>query len=230
MAIVLVPGFMLDSDMWSDVVPYFDFAAPLIHAETSNGSTIEEMARQILQTAPAHFVLIGFSMGGYIAREIARIAPERVSHLILVATSSRGDTEQQILQKQEAVSAMSASFAGVSRKSIRQSLAPQHEHDSVLIGRIRAMSLRLGREVFRKQALMPRKGDDDGLAEIQCPTLVIAGAFDQLRSMEEAEELQRGIPGAILAVMDAGHMIPMESPDEMARAVLDFLSETVIQQ
>jgi pimeloyl-ACP methyl ester carboxylesterase len=141
----------------------------------------------------------------------------------LIATSSRGDTEQQTLRKLEAVSADPSTFAGVSRKSIRQSLAPQREHDSVLIEHIQAMSMRLGGETFHRQALMRREGDTRRLAEISCPTLIIAGAHDRLRHMEEARELHMGIPDSQLAVLDAGHMIPLEAPDALANILQDFL-------
>jgi pimeloyl-ACP methyl ester carboxylesterase len=223
MAVVLIPGFMLDRALWSDIESRLIHAGPLIHADTSVGNSIEEIAQQTLRHAPARFSLIGFSMGGYIAREIARIAPERVSRLVLIATSSRGDTEQQTLRKLEAVSADPSTFAGVSRKSIRQSLAPQREHDSALIEHIQAMSVRLGGETFHRQALMRREGDTRRLAEIGCPTLIIAGAHDRLRHMEEARELHMGIPDSQLAVLDAGHMIPLEAPDALADILQDFL-------
>jgi pimeloyl-ACP methyl ester carboxylesterase len=223
MAVVLIPGFMLDRALWSDIEPRLIHAGPLFHADTSVGNSIEEIAQQTLRHAPDRFSLIGFSMGGYIAREIARIAPERVSRLVLIATSSRGDTEQQTLRKLEAVSADPSTFAGVSRKSIRQSLAPQREHDSALIEHIQAMSMRLGGETFHRQALMRREGDTRRLAEIGCPTLIIAGAHDRLRHMEEARELHMGIPDSQLAVLDAGHMIPLEAPDALANILQDFL-------
>lgn len=224
MAVVLIPGFMLDRDLWSEIEPALVSFGHLIHSDPCAGSSIEEMARLALEAAPRHFILIGFSMGGYIAREIVRMAPERVSHLVLIATSSRGDSELQARRKSEAADAIARPFGGVSRRAIRQSLAPAREHDTALIDRIHAMSVRLGGETFRKQASLHRDGDTESLAEIRCPTLIIAGRHDRLRSLEEADELHSGIAGSKLAVMDTGHMIPLEAPGELARVLLDFIA------
>lgn len=223
MAIVLVPGFMLNHDLWSDIAPALTSFEPLIHSDPSAGNSIEDMARLTLRAAPSSFSLVGFSMGGYVAREIVRMAPERVSRLVLIATSSRGDNELQTRRKTQLLDTASRSFRGVSRKAIRQSLAPEHEQDTVLIDRIHTMSVQLGGETFRRQASFPRNGDTQRLTEIQCPTLIVAGRDDRLRSLAEADELHRGIVRSKFVVLDAGHMIPLEAPDELVGVLLDFL-------
>lgn len=223
MAIVLIPGFMLDRDLWSDIAPALEPFGPLIHADPGAGSSIEDMARLTLQQAPPSFTLIGFSMGGYVAREIARLAPARVSRLVLIATSSRGDSALQASRKSQALDTAPGTYGGVSRRSIRQSLAPAREHDAALIERIHAMSVRLGAETFRRQAAFHRDADTDRLGDIRCPTLIVAGRQDRLRSVEEAAELREGIPGAQLIVLESGHMIPLEAPAEVARVLHEFL-------
>ncbi|MEW6640972.1 MAG: alpha/beta hydrolase [Pseudomonadota bacterium] len=223
MAIVLIPGFMLDRDLWSDIAPALDPFGPLMHADPGAGSSIEDMARRTLQEAPRSFTLIGFSMGGYVARDIVRIAPERVSRLVLIATSSRGDSTLQARRKSQALGTVPETYGGVSRQSIRQSLAPAREHDAALIARIHAMSVRLGGETFRRQASFHRDGDTDRLADIGCPTLIVAGRQDRLRSLDEANELHHGIPRSRLVVLDAGHMIPLEAAGELATVLLDFM-------
>ncbi|MGD9509196.1 MAG: alpha/beta fold hydrolase [Geminicoccaceae bacterium] len=223
MAVVLIPGFMLNRDLWSGIMPALAPLGPLIHADPGLGSSIEDMARLTLHAAPSGFILVAFSMGGFVAREIARMAPERVSHLVLIATSSRGDNELQVQRKSEAAETASKAFGGVSRKSIRQSLAPARELDTALIERIHAMSVQLGGEIFRRQASLRREGDTERLADIQSPTLVIAGRYDRLRTLDEANELHRGIPRSKLVVLETGHMIPLEAPGELAGELLDFI-------
>lgn len=225
MALTLVPGFMLDRDLWTDIAPALQRFGPLTHADPARATTIAEMARDTLDAAPARFALIGFSMGGYVAREMARVAPERVSRLVLIATSSRSDSELQERRRAVALGANAAVFRGVSRRSIAQSLAPEHEGDSTLISRIHDMSLRLGGETFRRQAMFRREGDLDQLASIRCPTLVVAGDRDRLRSVEESVEMAQAIPGARLEILPTGHMIPLEAPDLLARLLVDFLIE-----
>ena len=83
---VLIPGFMADASLWDDMASALGALGPLIHGDVSRAKTMAETARHVLAEAPEQFALLGFSMGGYIAREIARAAPERVQALVLVAT------------------------------------------------------------------------------------------------------------------------------------------------
>jgi pimeloyl-ACP methyl ester carboxylesterase len=230
MTTLLVPGFMADADLWADVVPSLQARAPVRHADLTQDDSIASMARRALDAAPPSFDLVGFSMGGYVAREMARLAPVRVRSLVLIATSARSDTPQQARRKLAAVTQLASSgqqFRGLSRASIVSSLQPGRSTDARLIERIRAMGARLGRDTFLRQATINRQSDLDRLAAIRCPTLVVFGEHDRLRSPEEAKELQSGIAGAVLRVIeDSGHMVPMEAPQSLMDLVLPWLAST----
>jgi pimeloyl-ACP methyl ester carboxylesterase len=223
MALVLVPGFMLDDDLWTDMRAGLERFGPVHPVDPSRARSIEEMAVQALETAPPRFDLLGFSMGGYVARAMQRAAPNRVRRLVLVATSARADSAFQAQRKALVARSDPTRFAGLSRRAIGLSLAPGREEDTALVERIHAMSLRLGGETFRRQSLFQRDGDLDQLAVIRCPTLIVAGRQDRLRSVEESREMQTRIPGSSLAVLDAGHMIPMEAPGELSALLTGFL-------
>ena len=227
MALLLIPGFMLDDDLWRDVVPGLASFAPIIHADTSRDTSIAEMAARALAAAPPRFTLIGFSMGGYVAREIVRMAPERVSALVLIATSARADTHAQTRRKAMAVAQIAeAGFGGFSRAGVTPSLHPDHSGDDALIARIQAMSTRLGGDVFRRQAMLDRPGEAERLDAIACPTLIIAARADNLRSVQESEELHAGIAGSEMVVVETtGHMIPMESPQELLAIIAPWLAK-----
>ena len=163
-------------------------------------------------------------MGGYVARELARIAPERVEALILIATSARGDTEALIRQRRSSLKAPPRAFKGLSRPAIVSSLHPDLVNDETMIARVRDMGLRLGGEVFHRQSAMTRAGDLERLGEIVQPTLIVAADADRLRMREEAEELHRGIAGSTLETVEhSGHMIPLEQPKALARVMTDWL-------
>lgn len=217
---VLAPGYMLDRDLWADVEAGLGMVGRLSYADLSKDSSIEAMAHRLLAEAPEQFVLIGFSMGGYVAREAARLAPERVTALVLIATSARGDSDlQSRRQGTLGKEAKTSPFSSLSRAAICSSLDPEHATEEV-IGRIRAMGQRLGPEVLQRQSSLVRVSDLHRLGEITCPTLVIAAANDRLRTAAEAEELANGIPGSILQVIQgSGHMVPLERPE--------LLSETI---
>jgi pimeloyl-ACP methyl ester carboxylesterase len=183
------------------------------------------MAAAILGDAPDSFVAVGFSMGGYVARELARIAPERVTALILIATSARGDTDELIRQRRSALKAAPRAFKGLSRPAIVSSLHPDLAGDDAMISRVRDMGLRLGGEVFHRQSAMARAGDLDRLDEITQPTLIVTADADRLRGPEEAEELHQGIKGATLVhIARSGHMIPLEQPQALAKVMTDWLA------
>lgn len=228
MTLLLIPGFMLDADLWRDVEPALTQWGPVVHAVATEGDTLAEMAGHILRDAPQTFTLIGFSMGGYIAREIFRQAPERVEALILIATSARGDSEVQAKRKQALVGQPDGvAFRGLSTAAVASSLHPDNTGRSDLITRIQEMGQRLGGPVFRRQSLLARRDERHELQMITCPTLVIAGDEDRLRSREEAFELHEGISGSAFAVIEGtGHMIPLEAPERLAEVVNGWLGQT----
>jgi len=173
-------------------------------------------------------VLIGFSLGGYVAPEITRLAPDRVRALVLVATSSRADTTQQSQRKSAAAKLASNSFKGLSRSSIEQSLHPARAFDRDMVARIRAMGVRLGGDAFQRQSNLTRDGDFGRLGEIHCPTLIVAGSEDRVRSLAVADELKVGIPNSTLEIVcDSGHMVPMEQPAILAETIKSWLHNTV---
>jgi pimeloyl-ACP methyl ester carboxylesterase len=224
MAIVFVPGFMLDREMWLRLEPELAAYGPAHHVDLSHGASIEEMADLAVSALPDRFILIGFSLGGYVARQIARRIPGRVSALVLVATSARADTPEQSKRKQLAHQLSESSFKGLSPAAIAPSLHPDRRSDTALIDRIRQMGVRLGVDTFRRQSALARTGDLDLLAAIQSPTLVVAAGNDDLRSKAEAAELARGIQDAnLIIIKDSGHMIPMEQPAVLAQAVTNWL-------
>lgn len=229
MSILLIPGYMLDETLWDDVLGGLAAFGPVTHADLRHDATIEAMAARALADAPSRFILVGFSMGGYVAREIARLAPERVEALVLIATSTRPDSPA-LRQSRGRVgqAAASVSFSGLSRVAIATSLHPKQRDNAALIERIRAMSVRLGGEVFRRQSALERAGDIDRLQGIGCPVLIIAAGQDRLRSREEADEMHAAMPGSELVVIeDSGHMLPLEAPDALLAAVVPWLEKAV---
>ena len=223
---LLISGFMADDTLFDALDEALAPFGPLVKTGLDQGSTLEEMATAILQKAPERFTCVGFSMGGYVAREIVRMAPERVERLILIATSARGDTDEMIRQRQSALKSPPERFKGLSRFAIQSSIHPDSKDDAALQTRIRDMGLRLGGEVFHRQSLITRDGDLDRLSDIQLPTLIIEASHDGLRSPAEATELHLGIEGSeLVRVEDTGHMIPLEKPEALAAVMVAWLQD-----
>jgi len=168
-------------------------------------------------------VLVGFSLGGYIARKVAELYPERVAALVLVASSLEVDSAERAKAKQDAIRALDPStFRGLSMGAIAQSLHPDRRGDRELVTRIREMGRRLGYEAMVVQSGLQR----DGIAAqtLTCPTLVIGAEQDPLRGAQETRELAEAIPGARLEMIgQSGHMLPLEQPEALVKAIEAFL-------
>ncbi|GAB3457550.1 alpha/beta hydrolase [Massilia terrae] len=219
--LVLLPGYMLDETLWDAVAG--QLGAPTYRLPLAPGDDIDAIAHGIANAAPERFVLAGFSLGGYVARKVAELYPQRVAALILIATSLRDDTEERATARRKVVQLMNAdSFRGLSTHSIASSLHPGRRGDKELLARIRAMGERLGYQALVTQSNLRRDGI--AAATLSCPTLVIAAAEDELRSAEESRELAAAIPNATLKVIeDSGHLIPIEQPDALAATVRAWL-------
>ncbi|NYF30679.1 alpha/beta fold hydrolase [Sphingopyxis sp. JAI108] len=212
MQILLVPGFMLDAEMWSDVRPALARFGHLVDVDTARDISIGAMAERATGSLTGPAIVIGFSMGGYVAREITYRAPDRIRGLALVATSSRSNTPQP------ATPVGRTGFRELSRSAVVRSLHPDHRSDE-LIARVQRMSSRLGGEVFERQSRLRRDDDTERLREIACPTLVVAAAQDELRSIEESRTLHDQIPGSAMTIIEqSGHLIPLEQPARLISA------------
>jgi len=214
--IVLLPGFMLDDALWDDFVPHLPDDWIVRRIALPRGSTVSEVARGVADQLAGPAVILGFSMGGYVARALAVGYPHLVQALVLVATSARGEGPAAPFP------AAAGAFAGLSRRAIQSSLGREHANDPAMIDRVRAMSVRLGAEAFAWQSALDRT--DVPLKEIACPTLVVAASDDHLRSMDEARELADAIPGARLEIIEgAGHLIPLEAAAPLADVLAGWL-------
>lgn len=216
--ILLIPGFMLDGDLWRDVRSGLRDFGCLIDVDTTLDASIESIADRALSSMSQRAIIIGFSMGGYVARAIAYRAPEKVAALALIATSSRGDTAS-LATARAGASGLTSTFQRLSPRAVASSLHPDHRTDAT-VTRVQEMSERLGGEVLRRQSLIRREDDTHRLVEIRCPTLIVAGMQDALRTMDEAETLRKRIPGASLEMVEhSGHLIPLEQPQQLLQAL-----------
>ncbi|MDD9876105.1 MAG: alpha/beta fold hydrolase [Magnetovibrio sp.] len=223
--LVLLPGLMCDAGLWDLVGDELGPAAALSFGDLSRDDSIAAMAARVLDRAPARFALLGYSMGGYVAREVVHRAPERIERLALVNTSAKGSDADDLARRRRIVEALGGRpFTGLAMSSVKQAVHPGREADAELLERIQAMARRLGRDVFLRQMGLERADGHARLAEIDCPTLVVTSDADRLRSLEESQRLADGIPGARLEVIaDCGHMTPLEKPAALAKLLIEWL-------
>lgn len=225
--IVLVPGFMCDADLWRDQQPALSRIGDCHIADITAGTSLEAMASAILDANPGPFRLAGFSLGGYVAQAILRLAPHRVERLALLDTAMKADTPQKRAQRDQLskLALAPGRFAGMSESLLKSYVDGANLGNAELTQRILAMTRRLGREVFVRQNSVLRGDGADVLGAVTCPTLVLCGRQDQITPLALHEEMAALIPGARLIVLDqCGHMAPMERPDEVTQALVALFS------
>jgi pimeloyl-ACP methyl ester carboxylesterase len=188
------------------------------------------IADAILESAPAQFALAGWSMGGYVALEIMRKAPERVLRLALLSTSAEPERPEikrrrrmmlQLVEKAGFIPAIS-SFGP-------RFLLPENRSGELAKNLIK-QAYEVGSETFRihQLAMMKRAGYGDVLPRIKCPALVIGGRQDIVTPPEAHSDLARSIPGAKLVLVDqAAHMITLEQPEAVNRSLRHWLRREI---
>ena len=228
--IVLVPGLLSSPRLYAEQIPELWRIGPVTVAVHTRDDGMGELARRILASAPPLFALAGLSMGGYVAFEILRQAPQRVAKLVLLDTSARADTPEHSEQRRSQIEMARAGRLG----EISDLLFPRLVHarrwgDESLRRVWRAMVQEVGAEGFIHQqtAIIGRPDSRPGLAAVRCPTLVIVGDGDVLTPPERAEEIANGIPHARLAIIrDSGHLSTLEQPSVVTKAMVEFLTES----
>lgn len=224
--IVMVPGLRCDGYLYQPVIDRLDGGIAPIIGTVSMDDSIAGMARRILAAAPPAFALAGLSMGGYVALEIMRQAPERVTHLALLDTNARPDSDERKQARHAEMALVAQGKAAlVSRTALPGLLAARHLGTPIAEA-VHAMAMRVTDETYARQqrAIMDRIDSRPLLRHIAVPTLVGVGAEDKLIPLPLSEEMAEAIPGAELVIFpQAGHVPTLENPDAVAAALRRWL-------
>lgn len=229
MQTILIPPLLCSALVYQPILDVVWGRGSVTVADTCHDDTVAGMAARLLREAPEEFVLLGTSMGGYVALEVVRQAPQRVRALVLVSTSARSDTPEQLASRERQSRLVEAGeFDRLVDLAFPGVVAEQHETDPALLAVWREMTRTVGAEVFlRQQRAVMGRADSSGLLEtIGCPTTVVHGADDRLIPVEMGAEIAGAIPGAELTVIeDAGHFVFFEQPEVMVSVVADVLDQ-----
>ena len=223
--LVLLPGLLCDAALWWHQAETLSDIADISIADLTNADQAGSAAQGVLASAPDEFALAGLSMGGYVALEIMRQAPDRVTRLALLDTSARPDTQEKMKFRQELIDlARMGQFKGVTPRLLPKLIHPGRMADGELVESILAMAERVGRDAFLRQQrlLMNRPDSRHDLALIHCPTVVVCGRQDGLTPLADSEEMAEKIPrGKLVVIEECGHLSTMERPRAVS-AVLRY--------
>ncbi|WP_199554415.1 alpha/beta fold hydrolase [Sandaracinobacteroides hominis] len=223
---VLITGQLLTRAVW---VPLIDAwtARELIVADNSRDDSIAGMATRLLENVPIRFNLIAHAMGGFVAFEVMRRAPERVTRLALISTLASADGPAQTARRQGYIDLVeSGHFDQVVEERIPLLFPEARRSDEKMLGIARKMASDTGQETFLRQqrAIMSRIDSRPELGKIDVPVLLVRGAGDGITTDAQQQEMLAAIPGSHLeTVAEAGHLPTIEVPEIVTPMLAEFL-------
>lgn len=224
--IVLITGQLLTDAVWQPLLDAWT-DREIILADNRSDDSIEDFAQRLLDDAPPKFVLIAHAMGGFIAFEVMRRAPERVAKLALLSTLASADGPAQTARRQGYINLVeSGRFDQVVEERIPILFPEEKRGDERLLGIARRMAADTGADTFlaQQRAIMARIDSRPRLGEIAAPVLLIWGEKDGITSRAHHEEIADAIAGAGLAVVPgAGHLPTVEAPGVVVPLLTDFI-------
>jgi pimeloyl-ACP methyl ester carboxylesterase len=225
--LLLLSGLLCDETIWADIPRRLEDAADSRIISFGGHSSITGMAEHTLSVAPERFAMAGHSMGGRVALEVIRLAPERVLRLALLNTGVHTvrDGEPQSrgrllrLAYEHGMSALAAEWLPPMMAGGTRTVE--------LMPRLMAMVERSTPDSYAGQirALLNRPEALSVLPTINVPTLLLSGSEDTWSPVSQHETMRRRIPHATLfEIHGAGHMAPFERPDAVALALREWLA------
>jgi pimeloyl-ACP methyl ester carboxylesterase len=225
--IVLVPGLTCSARLYAEQIPALWRFGPVVVSDHTRDDSMAAIARRILALAPPRFALAGLSMGGYIAFEIMRQAPERVAKLALLDTGARGEAPEQTERRKAVIAlAKSGRYAEVADIAFPIYVHRNRHRDTALKRIVRAMAEDTGVEAFlrQQQAIMGRPDSRPSLGAIKCPTLVLVGDDDQATPPELSREIAVNIAQSRLVIIaNSGHLSTLEQPETVNEALVAWM-------
>ncbi|MEM6887228.1 MAG: alpha/beta fold hydrolase [Pseudomonadota bacterium] len=230
--LVLLPGLMCDARLFTPQIHALSSETAVMVAPITQGHRIEEIASALLDLLPKRFALAGLSMGGIVAMEVLRRAPDRITRLALMDTSPLAETPQAAAAREpQIIAARSGRLEDVMREEMKPKYLAPGAKSLVVLDLVMEMARKLGPEVFVQQsrALQRRRDQQDTLRKCDLPTLVLCGEHDTLCPVKRHIFMSELIRNAQLHVIaDAGHLPTLEQPDATTDALREWMAQPYV--
>lgn len=192
--------------------------------------SLRGMAGEVLAAVPDKFTLVGLSLGGYVAFEVLRMAPERVERLVLMDTTALADTPARRDGRLADIARVEAGGIDALIPELpRRWLTPTHAQRADLVALMADMARSIGARGQRNQqaAMLARPDSHADLSRVRVPTLILCGRGDPVTPVADHEAMAACVAGARLAIIeDCGHLSAIERPEAVNRVLVDWLRET----
>ena len=223
----LLCGVLCDEEVWLGQLPALRANYDVRVVSFQTFESLPAMADHVLESAPASFSLVGHSMGGRVALEVYRKAPQRVARLALFDTGYEPPGPDEAVKRSVLTTQANAEgIDAIAEAWARPMIGSSNQNDPELLDRILRMVRRMSPQIYGKQtrALLSRPDATSVLATITCPTLVLCGQEDAWSPPDRHERMARQIPQARLRLIECcGHMCTMERPAEVLAAIEEWM-------
>jgi len=232
--LVLLPGFLCDRKVWEHQISALSDVAECLVAEWGTLGSIQAMAEHVLRVAPGTFALAGHSMGGRVAFQVYRMAPERVERIALLNTGADAKPEGEAGVNEERgrrrllAKAREEGMRAMTLEWLAGMIPPYRMADAALVEEVVAMFSSKPPDLFEIQmnALLGRPDARPVLGQIACPALVLTGEDDIWSTPARHCDMAAAIRGATLKLIPkSGHMSTMERPAEVSEALRQWLTQ-----
>ena len=229
--LLLVPGSLCTDMLFQAQISAFKSNREVLVGDFSNCDSIETMATKVLLEAPAEFALAGLSMGGIVAFEMFRQAPERIERIALLGTNPWGELPEHVPVRHQQINNIAQGGVESLKTLVSQQLMPKYAFKSEQLLQLEPlvmeMALEVGTDEFINQwrALASRADSWSTLKDIRCPTLILCGFHDKLCSEKLHQDMALEIKHAKLEIIEeAGHLSTLDAPEQVNKALENWLN------
>jgi pimeloyl-ACP methyl ester carboxylesterase len=226
--LILLPGLVCDATVWAPQKDALTAEFRITAIRHFYGhSSLNSMATAVLDAGPPRFALAGHSMGGRVALEIMRIAPERVERLALFDTGAAPATPDEPEKRRVLTElARTQGMQALAERWLPMIVHPARRNETEFMNALAGMICRATPEMYERQvqALLTRPDYRPLLPRIACPTLVACGRDDLWSPVALHQEIAAAIQGARLEVIDdCAHMATVEQPAAVIKLLRDWM-------
>lgn len=227
--LLFLPGMMCDARLFEPQIATFSADRAVQFAPLTQHNTMTALAQSVLANAPPQFALAGLSMGGIVAMEIMRLAPQQVTHLALIDTNPLAELPEVSARRQPQIAKVRAGqLRAVMRDEMKPNYLSDGPHQGAILDLCMAMAEALGPVVFERQsqAIQHRIDQQQTLRRVDVPTLIICGEDDSLCPIERHELMHELVNASTLKIIPgAGHLPALEQPELTTEALLQWLKQ-----
>lgn len=223
---VLIPGLLSDARVWGPLAEALP--GPVVHADLTRDASIPDMAARLLAETDGPLVAVGHSLGGRVAMEMARQAPDRIRALVLVSTGHHPATEAELPRREARIAEGHTDMAALVADWLPPMVAPDRHGDAALMDDLAAMARGFDAATHERQirALMARPDAGATLSKLRCPVLLVVGDRDGWSPPAQHHEIAALVPDAEVRVIPgAGHFLPVERAAETVAVITGWLAD-----